>query len=116
MSKFNLSQIIKLNLLKYNIVSNNYNKMKINTIIFNKKIHYVSKFKEFLIWNDCSEFLPAYYPMNLTSLYFEELIQYQSYVKYPCFVNRSINNIMKIYKKKRENLIKNNFKEKYKMT
>lgn len=115
MSKFNLSQILKLNLLKYNIVSNNYNKMKINTIIFNKKIHYVSKFKEFLIWNDCSEFLPAYYPMNLTSLYFEELIQYQSYVKYPCFVNRSINNIMKIYKKKRENLMKNNFNEKYKL-
>ena len=115
MSKINFNRIINSNLQKYNIFEDKYNKMKINTIIFNKKIHYVSKFKDFLIWNDFSEFLPAYYNNNLISLFFEELIQYQTYFKYPCFVNKSIDNIMKLYRKRKKNITNHKFNDKFKL-
>ena len=115
MSKINFKHIINSNLQKYNIFQDKYNKMKINTIIYNKKIHYVSKFKDLLIWNDFSEFLPAYYDNTLISLFFEELIQYQTYFKYPCFVNKSIDNIMKLNRKRKNIINRNKFQDKIKL-
>ena len=115
MSKINFKHIINSNLQKYNIFLDKYNKMKINTIIYNKKIHYVSKFKDLLIWNDFSEFLPAYYDNTLISLFFEELIQYQTYFKYPCFVNKSIDNIMKLNRKRKNIINRNKFQDKIKL-
>ena len=115
MSKINFKHIINSNLQKYNIFQEKYNKMKINTIIYNKKIHYVSKFKDFLIWNDFSEFLTTYYNNTLISLFFEELLQYQTYFKYPCFVDKSIENIMKLNRKRKKTIITNKFKDKFKL-
>ena len=115
MSKINFNHIINSNLQKYNIFQEKYNKMKINTIIYNKKIHYVSKFKDFLIWNDFSEFLTTYYNNTLISLFFEELLQYQTYFKYPCFVDKSIENIMKLNRKRKKTIITNKFKDKFKL-
>ena len=60
MSNKYINHIINSNIQKYNTSKSKYNIMKINTIIFNKKTHYVSSFKDYLIWNDITEFLQIY--------------------------------------------------------
>ena len=48
---------------KYNKMPSKYNKIKIDNIIFNDKIHLVSVFKELLLINDQAEFLKRFYAL-----------------------------------------------------
>ena len=66
--------IILKNLKRYNINKRKYYFMKINTIIYNKKSHYVSKFKELLFLNDLNEFLIQYYPSFLLKIFFSKFL------------------------------------------
>lgn len=54
--------IIKLNLEKKYLTSREYYNVKIiNDIIYNEQTHIVSVFKDYLIFDDISEFLKRYY-------------------------------------------------------
>jgi len=120
--KINPNNIIKRNLFKYNHSKflYNYNINKINCLIYDKKSHYSSKFKEFLFLNDNFEFIKKYY------FYDEILIQLSNYIysltnlyskiklfKFYLLIDGDCNNlILKYYKLKEkilfENLIKKN--------
>ena len=76
--------IILKNLKRYNISKRKYYYMKINTLIYNKKSHYVSKFKDLLFLNDCNEFLIQYYPSFLLKIFFSKFLFYKT-VKIPLF-------------------------------
>ena len=49
------------NLRKYNFFQNKYNVQKINEIIFDKRKRLVSVFKDYLLWNETSDFLKEYH-------------------------------------------------------
>ena len=53
--------IIQKNLKKYNTSIKKYNKYITNAIIFDQRNHKVTVFKNYLIWDDVSEFLKRYY-------------------------------------------------------
>ncbi len=120
--KINSNNIIKRNLLKYN--NNkflyNYNIKKINSLIYDIKNHYSSKFREFLFLNDNIEFLKKYYFSNeilikLTN-YIQSITNFYSKIKlfkFYLLIDGDCNNlILKYYKLKEkilfEDLIKKN--------
>jgi hypothetical protein len=49
------------NLYKYNSDKNKYNIENINDIIYDDEKHLVSVFKDFLLWDESSDFLRRYY-------------------------------------------------------
>ena len=52
---------------KYGIIDNQLNQLLITNIIFNDKTHFVSTFKEWLIYGDNNEFLKRYYNIEESS-------------------------------------------------
>ena len=52
------------NLRKYNFFQKKYNVQKINEIIFDKRKRLVSVFKDYLLWNETSDFLKEYYHIS----------------------------------------------------
>ena len=54
-------KLIHNNLKKYNISSKTLNKYIINDIIFDHRNHIVAVFKNYLLWDETSEFLKRYY-------------------------------------------------------
>ena len=48
-------------LLKYSILPNDYNNIIINQLLSNKNLHIVSIFKDYLLYDDPSEFLKRFY-------------------------------------------------------
>lgn len=60
--KKNISDTIKENLEKKYLTSREYYNVKIiNDIIYNENTHVVSAFKDYLIYDDVSEFLKRFY-------------------------------------------------------
>ena len=57
------SSIILKNLKKHSISPQQYNKIIINSIIFDQKSHLVSEFKNYLLWDETSEFLKRFYDL-----------------------------------------------------
>ena len=55
------SLIILQNLKKYSITKERYNIYIINSIIFDQKSHIVTEFKNYLLWDESSEFLKRFY-------------------------------------------------------
>lgn len=98
--------IIKNNLKKYNISESKFYIMKINTIIYNKKSHYVSKFKDFLFVDDLSEFLLKYYKINVIYIFFNNLLFNNKQIIYPCFLDKNIMKIMLNNQKQKKRLLK----------
>lgn len=56
-----ISTIISKNLMKYSISKKKYNIYIINSIIFDQKNHIVTEFKNYLLWDETSEFLKRFY-------------------------------------------------------
>ena len=54
-------KLIHNNLKKYNISTKTFNKYIINDIIFDHRNHIVAVFKNYLLWDESSEFLKRYY-------------------------------------------------------
>ena len=52
------------NLRKYNFLQKKYNVQKINEIIFDKRKRLVSVFKDYLLWNETSDFLKEYHHIS----------------------------------------------------
>ncbi len=99
--------IILKNLKRYNISKRKYYYMKINTLIYNKKSHYVSKFKDLLFLNDCNEFLIQYYPSFLLKIFFSKFLFYKTVkILFPCFVDRKIMKIMNKNQKEKKTIYK----------
>ena len=102
--------IISKNLKRYNINKRKYYIMKINTIIYNKKSHYVSKFKELLFLNDLNEFLIQYYPSILLKIFFSKFLYYKTIKNlFPCLIDRIIIKIMNKNQKEKKTIYKLNF-------
>ena len=55
------SSIIFQNLKKYSTTKKSYDIFIINSIIFDQKMHIVSIFKNYLLWDETSEFLKRFY-------------------------------------------------------
>lgn len=51
---------------KYNKTLKDVNSIIINSVIFNMKTHYVSLFKDYLIYDDITGFLTMFYPFSLS--------------------------------------------------
>ena len=56
--------IISSNLKKYNATILNYKINTTNSLIFDQKIHLVAIFKDYLIWDDLSDFFKRFYFLN----------------------------------------------------
>ena len=57
------SSIISKNLKKHSTSPQKYNIFIINSIIFDQKSHLVSEFKNYLLWDETSEFLKRFYDL-----------------------------------------------------
>ena len=59
-------QICKKKLYKHycNNITNKYNLLTINSILSNRKCHLVAIFKDYLLYDDLSEFYKRYYKKN----------------------------------------------------
>ena len=60
-NKISFSSIISKNLKKYSITKKNYCIFIINSLILDQKIHIVTEFKNYLLWDESSEFLKRFY-------------------------------------------------------
>ena len=60
----NLIKSIKKNNSQYNCSNDNYNKFMINDIIYDEQKRLVSMFKDFLLWDESSDFLRRYIQTN----------------------------------------------------
>ena len=60
-NKIQFLNIISNNLKKHNTTTFEYKIFIINSIIFDQKIHLVAAFKDYLIWDDTSEFFRIFY-------------------------------------------------------
>ena len=99
-------KIINSNLQKYNIYKSKYDTMKINSIIFNKKTHYLSLFKDYIIWNDITEFLQIYYHNHIIKIYFKKYFKPKELFYTICYIHKKVNNIILLNKKTNQNFIK----------
>ena len=106
MSNKYINHIINSNIQKYNTSKSKYNIMKINTIIFNKKTHYVSSFKDYLIWNDITEFLQIYFTTKVIKVFFKRYFKPKAIFYSLCYINKKISKIMCLNKNLNENMIK----------
>ena len=72
--------IINNNLQKYNTSITKYNVYIINAIIFDQRNHIVTLFKNYLLWDETSEFLKRYYRKKDNSSRLPKIAEY--YEKY----------------------------------
>ena len=82
-NKISISSIISKNLKKYSITKINYNIYIINSIIFDQKSHIVTEFKNYLLWDEASEFLKRFYKVLESVDRLPNISQY--YVTYTLF-------------------------------
>ena len=101
-----LKKIINSNIQNHNIYKSKYDTMKINSIIFNKKTHYLSLFKDYILWNDITEFLQIYYHYNIIKIYFKKYFKPKEIFYTICYIHKKVNNIMLLNKKANQNFIK----------
>ena len=78
-----LYKIISQNLKKYNKLSNELNKEIIHNIVFDEKKRIVSIFKDYLLWDETSEFLKRYYKLKESSSRIPNICEY--YENYTLF-------------------------------
>ena len=75
------TSIISKNLKKYKTTKKTYNKYIINLIIFDQKRHIVSEFKNYLLWDETSEFLKRFYNqenhMNVYPIFPNIIVKHQ---------------------------------------
>ena len=83
LSPFNLYSISYKNLKKYSTSKRKYNIFIINSIIFDQRIHKVAVFKNYLLWDESSEFLKRFYKNNESTQRIPKISEY--YVKYTLF-------------------------------
>ena len=88
-----------LNLKKYNITPEMYNKKIINDIIYDENKHIVSQFKNYLLWDENSEFLKRFYLLHESLNRLPKINYY--YEKYTLFspVYFSLDDLVKIMNK-----------------
>jgi len=85
----NNEYLIKLKATLYkkytNNISNKFNLIIINSILSNRKIHIVSKFKDFLLYDEISEFLKRFYRGDESSTRLKKISKYfkETSVLYP---------------------------------
>ena len=84
------------NLKKYNISIESYNKKIITDIIFDERKHIVSEFKNYLLWDEMSDFLKRFYYIHESKNRLPKINNY--YEKYTLFspVYFSLEDIIKI--------------------
>ena len=84
------------NLRKYNISIESYNKKIITDIIFDERKHIVSEFKNYLLWDEMSDFLKRFYYIHESKNRLPKINNY--YEKYTLFspVYFSLEDIIKI--------------------
>ena len=75
--------LISNNLQKYNTTIKNYNTYIINAIIFDQRNHIVTLFKNYLLWDETSEFLKRYYRKKDNTARLPKIAEY--YEKYTLF-------------------------------
>lgn len=76
-------KIINKNLISHNSTPTQYNKNVIHSIIFDDKKHIVSVFKNYLLWDEISEFLRRYYKKSESLVRIPKISEY--YEKYTLF-------------------------------
>ena len=101
----------KMKLVKNHQINNNkFNKNVINSIIYNEKEHIVAEFKDFLIYDDFSEFMKRFYKLNESSNRLPKINEfYENYSKiFPNYTN--IPEAKYMYKniKRKQKVIDNN--------
>ena len=78
-----LFKIITKNLKKYNKLSNQINKEIIHNIVFDEKKRIVSIFKDYLLWDETSEFLKRFYKLKESSSRIPNICEYyENYTLY----------------------------------
>ena len=90
-------EVINYNLeLKYLTSREYYNTKIINDVIYNENTHIVSVFKDYLIYDDVSEFLKRHYDQNESKKRLPKVIEfYETYSKvFPNYVNLPENKFM----------------------
>ena len=94
----------KLLLNKYNnknTIIVNYNDFILDTLVFNKNTHYISIFKDFMVYDYIEEFLKRYYNKEECKDRLPRISQYyKNYLKFfchPIFKNFQINSIIQNY-------------------
>ena len=83
LSPFYLYSITYKNLKKYSTSNRKYNIYIINSIIFDQRIHKVAVFKNYLLWDESSEFLKRFYKNNESTQRIPKISEY--YVRYTLF-------------------------------
>ena len=85
MDKFHLFIILNKNLKKYNIHNRKYERMKINNLLISKNSHFVSLFKDYLIFDFIDEFLRRFYSIKEIFLRLPKFPNYyKNYLKFFC--------------------------------
>lgn len=114
-SKLKLENIPnKLLSLKYFQLKEEYDKMHINILIFAKKSHYLTEYKDFLIFNYIDEFLKRLYRRKESEQKLPKIAHYyKNYLRFfcrPCFKNFVFINMMQNFgDNKAEIFYKNNY-------
>ncbi len=106
MEKNIFNKIITKNLKKYNIIPLKYFRILINNVIYNKNLHFVSTFKDFLIYDDLNEFFSIYFPYKFSLNYFKNKNNNNNKKYLINYLNSSINKIIKNYIKNLNNIEK----------
>ena len=75
-----MKKIINKNLVKYNFDNSSFNSLIIKSIIFDQKTHLVTEFKNFLLWDEFSEFLKRFYYLKESKNRIPKITKY--YCKY----------------------------------
>ena len=106
-------KIVKKNIIiKDHLDKNNYCSNIINDIIFNEKAHVVALFKDFLIFDDVSEFLKRLYKTHESLIRLPKICEfYESYSKiFPNYTNIPESKYMYKNIKRKQKVIDNNQK------
>ena len=95
----NFYKILNKDLRKYNFSHKKYNIQKSNEIIFDKNKRIVSIFKDYLLWNETSDFLKEYYQIPESISLLPNMCEY--YEKYTLIYPEygPLENVMKIMKR-----------------
>ena len=82
-SQIQIQKIVHKNLMKYNSTIENYNKQIIKYIIYDERKRIVSVFKDYLLWDETSEFLRRLYKKKESKARLPKIAGY--YEKYTLF-------------------------------
>ena len=83
-------KLIYNNLKKYSISAKTYNQYIINDIIFDHRNHIVAEFKNYLLWDETSEFLKRYYQKKDVISRLPKISEY--YEQYTLFIPNYLSN------------------------